>query len=418
MSFADIYFKRFNSKKEIIAEEPADDLFLAIVIPVFNEDKLCESLQSLKNCDLPEKSAEVIVIINSSEDTDKSITEKNRKTYELAKQFAKENSNEKLKFYILNFENFPRKFSGVGLARKTGMDEALHRFNFLNKPEGLIAGFDADALAEKNYLKEIENYFKQNPHINACSVNFEHPTEGQDFPENIYENIINYELHLRYFTEALRFANFPFAYHTIGSSFVVRADIYAKQGGMNRRKAGEDFYFLQKIIPLGNYGEINNTTVFPSPRISDRVPFGTGAAISKMIENKSDDFGTYDFESFIILKNFFRQIPDFFRNIDYNNIPEIIYKFLVINEFEKDYAKIKSNSPNLQIFEKRFFDWFNAFRVIKFLNFAHEKYFSKKKVKEEATELLKNYHKNIIIPEKEKELLFLYRNIQNKRYEK
>ncbi len=418
MSFADIYFKRFNSKKEIIAEKPAHDLFLTIVIPAFNENKLCESLQSLRNCDLPEKSAEVIVIINSSEDTAENIIEKNRKTYELAKLFAKENSNEKLKFYILNFENFPRKFSGVGLARKTGMDEALHRFNFLNKPEGLIAGFDADALAKKNYLTEIENYFRQNPHINACSVNFEHPTEGQDFPKKIYENIINYELHLRYFTEALRFANFPFAYHTIGSSFVVRADIYAKQGGMNRRKAGEDFYFLQKIIPLGNYGEINNTTVFPSPRISDRVPFGTGAAISKMIKNKNNDFGTYDFESFVILKNFFRQIPDLFQNFYYNNVPEIIREFLVTNEFEKDYAKIKSNSPNLQIFEKRFFNWFNAFRVIKFLNFAHEKYFSKKKVKEEASELLKNYHKNITIPEKEKELLFLYRNIQNKRYRK
>ena len=414
MAFADTYFKRFQTGKFFIKENPAEDLFLSIVIPAYNEDELCKSLQSILDCQLPEKSVEVLVILNSSESTPTEIILKNRETYQKAKQFAEHNSTKKLKFCILNIENLPKKFAGVGLARKSGMDEALQRFNSINKPDGLIAGFDADALLEKNYLRQIEDYFRINQKTNAVSINLEHPIEGKEFSKKIYRNIINYELHLRYFVEAMRFVNFPFAYHTIGSSFVVKADIYAKQGGMNRKKAGEDFYFLQKIIPLGNYGEINTTKVIPSPRMSDRVPFGTGAAISKMIKNNTDDFGTYNFDAFILLKAFFADLDTYFDNFTLSKISEPMKNFLTVNNFVIDLEKIKANSPNLLIFRKRFFAWFNAFRLIKFLNFAHETYYQKEKVKIASEKLLKKYRSEINIPETEKELLLLYREIQTK----
>ncbi len=152
MPFADTYFKRFQTGKSLIKEKPAEDLFLSIVIPAYNEDELCKSLQSILDCQLPEKSVEILVILNSSESSPTEIILKNRETYQKAKQFAKNNSTKRLKFCILNIENLPIKFAGVGLARKTGMDEALRRFNSINKPDGLIAGFDADSLPEKNYL--------------------------------------------------------------------------------------------------------------------------------------------------------------------------------------------------------------------------------------------------------------------------
>ncbi len=394
----------------------SEDLFLSIIIPVFNEDELCKSLQSIKDCALFQKSVEIIVVINSGENTPYHLIKKNRETFRKAKEFAEQNSSNHLRFFILNIENLPQKFAGVGLARKIGMDEALRRYNKINKPDGLIAGFDADALVEKNYLIEIENYFRENKKINAASINFEHPLEGDIFPDKIYKNIINYELHLRYFIEAMRFADFPFAYHTIGSSFVVKADTYAKQGGMNRKKAGEDFYFLQKIIQQGNYGEINTTKVIPSPRISDRVPFGTGAAISKMIKNKTSDFGTYRFDAFELLKDFFSEIPSYYEEFSISKIPEPIHSFLIINNFKSDLKKIKDNSPSLKIFNKRFFNWFNAFRLIKFLNFAHEDFFRKQSVKNAATELLKNNYPEINLPETEKDYLILYRNLQKENH--
>ncbi|MCF6365832.1 MAG: glycosyltransferase [Bacteroidales bacterium] len=412
MAFANTYFKRFQAKDAVINELPQKDLFLSIVIPVFDEPNLCRSLQSLKDCLMPEKSIEVIVVINSSENSPKHIIDLNRKIYKKAKVFAEQNSNQKIKFHILNFEKLPKKFAGVGLARKIGMDEALHRFNKLEKSDGLIAGFDADALVEENYFTEIENYFKQNPKINAASIDFQHPVSGNDFSEDIYRNIIQYELHLRYFIEALRFANFPFAYHTIGSSFAVRADVYAKQGGMNRRKAGEDFYFLQKIIQLGNYGEINTTKVIPSPRISDRVPFGTGAAVKKMIENNETTYLTYSFELFEMIKQFFIEKNSFYLKYSLKKVPETISEFLKINKFEEDLKKIKKESPNINTFQKKFFEWFNAFRVIKFLNFAHEKYYKKQCVKNESIKLLKIYHPEIKVDNNNTKLLNIYRKIQ------
>lgn len=412
MAFANTYFKRFQAKEAIIDEQPNADLFLSVVIPVFDEPDLCRSLQSLKDCIMPDKCIEVIVVINSSEDTPKSILNLNRKTYNKALKFAEKKNTEKVKFYILNFERLPKKFAGVGLARKIGMDEALHRFNQLDKSNGLISGFDADALVEENYFIEIEKYFNQNPKVNACSIDFQHPIEGNEFSEDIYTNIIQYELHLRYFVEALRFADFPFAYHTIGSSFVVKAEIYAKQGGMNRRKAGEDFYFLQKVIQLGNYGEINSTKVIPSPRISDRVPFGTGAAVKKMIENNESVYFTYSFNIFIILKKFFIEKDTFYTKYSTENLSKILIAFLKNNKFEEDLIKIRKESPNIETFKKKFFDWFNAFRVIKFLNFAHETGFEKQNVKDESIKLLNVNYSNINTPHNISDLLSVYRSIQ------
>jgi hypothetical protein len=46
---------------------------------------------------------------------------------------------------------------------------------------------------------------------------------------------------------------FSYAYHTVGSAMAVKAYQYVKVGGMNRRQAGEDFYFIQKLVHSGNF---------------------------------------------------------------------------------------------------------------------------------------------------------------------
>ncbi len=129
--------------------------------------------------------------------------------------------------------------------------------------------------------------------------------QGDDFPEDIYRYITLYELHLRYYIQGLRYSGFPYAFHTVGSAIAVKAFQYVKAGGMNRRQAGEDFYFVQKLVPLGGYFALNSTTVYPSPRESFRVPFGTGAAISRLMNNPGEEFLTYNFEAFRELRSLF-----------------------------------------------------------------------------------------------------------------
>ncbi len=420
----DKYFKRFKTEQPFIKTPPDANLNIIVVIPCYNEPDLLHTIKSLYNCKKTKKNVEVIIVINSGENISSEIVEFNRRTYETANKLIDKINSSKLIFRLVNFEKLPSKFAGVGLARKLGMDEALRRFNLLNHPEGIIVGFDADAEVDKNYLCEIEKHFENFPKTNACSIYFEHPTTGNKFTQNIYKSIISYELHLRYYIGALRYIKFPYSFHTIGSSFAVRAGIYAKQGGMNRRKAGEDFYFLQKIIPLGNYSEINTTKVIPSPRVSDRVPFGTGKAIKKMIQNNVYEYLTYNIEAFEDIKIFFEKKIVFFnqKNKNHNskekkelkNIPEIIRIFLENSNFIDDIKKINQNSPNIKIFEKRFFDLFNAFKIIKFLNFAHENYYKKIPAKQASYLLLKKLNIKINKLHTEKEILNIFREIDKK----
>jgi len=53
---------------------------------------------------------------------------------------------------------------------------------------------------------------------------------------------------------------------------ICTVDSYIAVRGMNRREAGEDFYFLNKLAKLGDIGQIHATTVYPSARPSRRVP--------------------------------------------------------------------------------------------------------------------------------------------------
>ena len=70
----------------------------------------------------------------------------------------------------------------------------------------------------------------------------------------------------------LHFTGFPYVHHTVGSAIAVKAMTYVKAGGMNRRMAGEDFYFIQKLLPAGGFFNLNQTTVYPSPRSSQGFP--------------------------------------------------------------------------------------------------------------------------------------------------
>jgi len=156
------------------------------------------------------------------------------------------------------------------------------------------------------------------------------------------------------------------------------ADAYLRFGGMNKNKAGEDFYFLQKIIPHGEFEELNTTIVYPSPRPSYRVPFGTGRAMTKYLESEKSDYKTYNLESFLSLKPFINNGPNEMFEVRKNKIetflcaqPESLKIFLEAHGFIKAIEEINSNTSSLTWFRKRFFLWFDDFKLLKYLNFAN-----------------------------------------------
>ncbi|MEM7105952.1 MAG: glycosyltransferase family 2 protein [Bacteroidota bacterium] len=376
-----MYLQKRGLFPPLIDKNPENDLNLVIVIPCHDEPDLLSSLEALRECELQPGSTEVIVIINCSVSSSPETKAANLKTYYKTNAWANKNSIDKLRFYPLLFDDLPQKHAGVGLARKIGMDEGVARFEKAGIVNGIIACFDADSGCTPNYLLSIYNHFNNNPKIQACSIYFEHPLAGDEFDDNVYAAIASYELHLRYYINAQRYAGYPFAFQTIGSSMAVRADAYQKQGGMNRRQAGEDFYFLHKFISIGKLDELNSTTVFPSPRPSQRVPFGTGKAVDELLHS-GNGYQTYNPKIFEDLKLFLQQVKELYacETIRHvlgwsKSLPESFTIFLQNQDFYNKVMEIKAHTAGRKTFTDRLFQWFNAFLLMKYIHFARDHYY-------------------------------------------
>ena len=249
------------------------------------------------------------------------------------------------------------------------MDEAVARLSRTGNEDGVIVGFDADCRCAPNYLNQIEAHFRNHASTPGCSIHFEHPLSG-DAQAVVYDGIAHYELYLRYYLLGLRYARFPHAFHTVGSSMAVCAWAYAKQGGMNRRQAGEDFYFLNKIIALGGFTELCATTVTPSARRSHRVPFGTGRAMTEWLAGRDKYQSVFSPALFEELRGLFSQIPEWFHSTRnphalLENLPPGITEYLDQQGFEQKIQEIRANVSREDTFVSRFFRWFDAFRLFK-----------------------------------------------------
>jgi hypothetical protein len=224
-----------------------------------------------------------------------------------------------------------------------------------------------------------------------------------------------YELYLRYYRYALEATGFPDAFYTIGSCFSIRASVYAQQGGMNKRQAGEDFYFLNKIYPLGNCRHLNHIAVYPSSRPSDRVPFGTGPSIIKIQEQ--GEWPTYRPEYFSHLKQFFGQIPQCFGAKPetwqevYQALHASISAFITKKLFMDKMEELNRNTASAASFMQRFFRWFDAFQIIKYLNFNHNPK-NKIPVTDAAYQFLCQQHSNAVFTKNTYQLLMYFRSLE------
>ncbi len=409
-----IYLERYAWPKTYIEQPPSQDTSLIVTIPCYNERSLIPCFESLLNCQLPTGiSVEVIAIINESVSENQPITDTNKSCFKEASEWIVNHNSKDLRFYLI-YEQLPKKHAGVGLARKIVMDEAVKRFESIGNSDGVIACYDVDCTCDTNYLTSIDSYFRNHPKCPGASIYFEHPTSGDDPDEN-YKAIIDYELFLRYYVNALRYAGHLHAYETIGSSMAVRASAYQKQGGMNRRKAGEDFYFLQKIIPMGHFGEINSTRVIPSPRGSDRVPFGTGRAVNQWKERQTLE--TYAIQSFNDLKEFLQEVESLYQ-INEKRLsqlmgtwPQSIIQFLASVGFKSELQRINKNSNSLKVFYNQFYAWFDGFKALKYVHFARDHFYPNQPVFDVAKDLVEKIYSSIDDEITPLQLLHIYREV-------
>jgi hypothetical protein len=141
---------------------------------------------------------------------------------------------------------------------------------------------------------------------------------------------------------------------------------------------------------------IDTARVYPAARLSDRVPFGTGTAIRQIMAEKDLRKKTYSLESFRALKMLFDSMPALYA-ADGDAIGRLIsayplymQEFLRADGFQQRMAEIKSNTGSEHSFRKRFFAGFNAFKIVKYLNFVHPAWLPLRDVEGEFQLLLQN----------------------------
>lgn len=373
------------------AETDKDDKYNNIVvIPAIKEYKnILRLLNSLSQIDKNYLSGTLFMfVINNSSDADEEIRNDNQQTLELFRSILHRDltiNNVPREIiegvYNIGFvdasshgKELPAKNAGVGLARKIGMDIALTLFNYQDKSKKIIICLDADCTVEKNYLTAIVDECN-NRKITAGHVLYEHV-----FPENETERraIICYELFLRYYTLGLKYAQSHFAFTFIGSTMICDAEYYCMIGGMNKRKAAEDFYFLEKLAKVTTIRKIDSTKVFPSSRSSWRVPFGTGQRINRFVSNTQDEYLLYNPQSFMILKKW---LEVYNADIIYDEkelmakadgINPNLYAYLKENSFEDDWNKILKNSKTREQINKQKIMWFDGFTTMKLIHYLRD----------------------------------------------
>ncbi|MBK6824419.1 MAG: hypothetical protein IPG87_16095 [Saprospiraceae bacterium] len=375
----------------LLKENPDPALDVIVVIPAFNEGNLLLALDSLVQANTLGINVEVIPILNYPENKGAQYLDFHEQQRAQLLLYSEKNNRSGFTIHCLPIQLLPAKHAGVGLARKIGMDEAVRRFHHIRKPKGIILNFDADCICHENYFQSIFNYYQMPAAKPAVSIGFAHPLVN--IPEKQRQAIIDYELHLRYYINAQKYFNYPFAMQTLGSCFGVTAESYCAQGGMNKRQAGEDFYFLHKFSVLDQLGEINEALVYPSSRKSDRVPFGTGKAIGQYLDQNFQL--SYSLEAIHLFMIFFHQLHEFYTLnstvavAKLKEISPILAESLMDQGFLQELDLIQKNTSGEKAFVKRFNRWANPFRLMKFLHEVRDKGFPDEEVGIGAAKLMR-----------------------------
>ncbi len=204
------------------------------------------------------------------------------------------NNNNAFKIEIIDRSTkgtgWPIKKGGVGWARKTLMDYIASKAN----KNDIIVSIDADTYYPTNYLQSIFDFFNTEKDICGLAIPYYHKLDN-----NITDRLIlRYEIYMRYYLLNMIRINNPYGYTALGSAMAFPVWAYTKAGGLTPVAAGEDFYFLQKLVKLGKIKSWISSVAYPSSRFSNRVLFGTGPALIKGQNGDWESYPHYHFSLF------------------------------------------------------------------------------------------------------------------------
>jgi hypothetical protein len=271
------------------------------------------------------------------------------------------------------------KSFGVGFARKTLMDAICENAD----DNDIIVSMDADIEFGSNYLSSVAELFANNNKAVALANPYYHKLSGN---EDIDRLMLRYEIYMRSYTINLLRINSPYAFTAFGSVISLPAWAYKKIRGITPKTSGEDFYLLQKLRKMGDIILHNDEIVFPATRVSDRVPYGTGPAISMSLETQQSSYPIFHPKYFNEILETYSLFSDLYIK-DVKTPMSDFFKFIF--KTEDIFSPLRQNYKTLQGFVNACHSKVDGLRVFQYLKWRnnqdnYNEYLSLKTLLDEA----------------------------------
>ena len=339
---------------------------LIVTIPVMNEEGYIEScLESIRKQSFT--NYHIIACVNQPDhwwnDPEKRVVcENNERTLSFLKNL--ENPYVEVIDKSSPGKGFLPGDKGVGHARNILFQRAIN----IADDNDLVMSLDADTVFNEGYFQSIVDLFQNNYDIVAHSNPYYHnPAENED----INRAILRYEIYMRLYVLNLWRINSPYAFTPLGSAITAYVKSLKTIGKLSPKLAGEDFYLLQKLRKHGRISQYNEYYVYPSSRISKRVPFGTGPAVADGINKKWENYPIYPVEPFNIIKETYELFPVLFEEDVQTPMDGFFEK---IFETKYIFQPLRSNYKTKDQFIRACHTKIDALRIFQFVKDYHKKH--------------------------------------------
>jgi len=260
---------------------PAKNLRATIIVPVKDEEaNLYDMLDALRlqvdaggNRVTPED-YEVLLLANNCND----------RSFELAQQYQSAYPSFRLHIAEIVLE---KQQAHIGTVRRLLMDEAYHRFQLLDKPDGIIISTDGDSRVDSCWLHYIFEEF-----ANGCDVvggriiseYSESPSRKYHLKDVGYRYLVS---HLESCIDPCAFDPWPRHFQCFGPSTAVKCSIYEKAGRLPVLPFLEDENFRKALIRIdARIRRSPNVKVYTSSRESGQVDFGFSIQLNEWTKMK------------------------------------------------------------------------------------------------------------------------------------
>ena len=329
-----------------------------IALPVLDEmERLPLLIESVQNQSVQD--FQLIVCVNQSESWwDNPLKIEICKDNQLAISYLQSLNDERITIIDKSSQGkgWLPKAHGIGVARKLLIDH----ISSVAESNDIIISMDADTVFNHKYFSSIAENLHLNPAASAIAVPYYHQLLGEN---GLDRAILRYEIYMRSYAINMWRIKSPYSFTALGSAIALPVWAYKAVGGMTPKLSGEDFYFLQKIVKSGRLLHWNVEFVYPATRLSDRVFFGTGPALSKGISGDWQSYPIYSYQLFDLIAT----TTNAFKILFTKDVVTPLDDFLFDKFGELPWRKLRQNFKTEAHFVRACHEKIDGLRILQFL---------------------------------------------------